>query len=182
MLLPWGRLLVLLLTRACKLGWQRALTMEGPEGALLKLPPMILSWKESRSLRSLPSPSYEQRFLPIHRTEDNAVIEETSLSDSLDAVHACVQKINDGTSSCRLSISDVMGPLVEPLSSDNLVGEASTSGVPTTVAVTTALSTTFAQTGSVPPISVLDYDAEPHAEAPSPTTIVFEKEELETTS
>ncbi|GJV69861.1 hypothetical protein Tco_1485370, partial [Tanacetum coccineum] len=114
-------------------------------------------------------------------TKDNAVIEETSLYDSLDAVHACVQKINEGTSSCRLYISDVMGPLVEPLSSDNLVGEASTSGVPITVAVTTALSTTFAQIGSVPPISVLDYDAEPHAEAPPPTTIVFEKEELETT-
>ncbi|GKD73995.1 hypothetical protein Tco_1332277 [Tanacetum coccineum] len=36
-------------------------------------------------------------------------------------------------------------------------------------------------TGSVPPISVSDYDAVPHAEAPPSTTIVFEKEELETT-
>ncbi|GJX84601.1 hypothetical protein Tco_0335375 [Tanacetum coccineum] len=162
-------------------GWQRALTMEGPEGALLKLPPMILLWKESISPRSLPSPSYEQLFLPIHRMKDNAVIKETSLSDSLDAVHARVQKIKEGTSSCRLSISDIMGPLVKPLSFENLVGEASTSGVPTTVVVTTALSTTFAQTGSIPPISVSDYDAEPHAEAPPPAEIVFEKEELETT-
>ncbi|GJR65751.1 hypothetical protein Tco_0011816 [Tanacetum coccineum] len=36
-------------------------------------------------------------------------------------------------------------------------------------------------TGSVPPISVSDYDVAPHAEAPPSTTIVFEKEELETT-
>ncbi|GJZ54188.1 hypothetical protein Tco_0609073 [Tanacetum coccineum] len=73
-------------------------------------------------------PSYEQLFLPIYQTKDNANIKE-------------------GASSCRLSLWDIMGPLVEPLSSENLVGEASTSGVPVTVVVTTALSTTFAQTG-----------------------------------
>ncbi|GJT94891.1 hypothetical protein Tco_1090409 [Tanacetum coccineum] len=92
-------------------------------------------------------PSYEQLFLPIHRTKDNAVIEETSLFDSLDVVYACVQKIKEGASSRRLSLWDVIGPLVELLSSENLVGEASTSGVPVTVVVTTALSTTFAQIG-----------------------------------
>nr|GEW84989.1 putative reverse transcriptase domain-containing protein [Tanacetum cinerariifolium] len=103
--------------------------------------------------------SYEQLFLPIHRTKDNA----------------------EGASSCRMSILDAMGPLVEPSSSKNLVGEAITSGVLTTIAVTTALSTTFAHTGSVLPISVSDCDAEPHVEAPHFVAIVIEKEELETT-
>ncbi|GKE32332.1 hypothetical protein Tco_1451654, partial [Tanacetum coccineum] len=96
------------------------------------------------------------------KKEDNVVIGETSLSDSLDAVHARVQKIKEGTSSRRLSISDVMGPLVDPLSSKNLVGEASTSGVPTTVAATTAL--VVANVNSIVPISMTNYrvlDAEP---------------------
>ncbi|GJX45852.1 hypothetical protein Tco_0262528 [Tanacetum coccineum] len=68
---------------------------------------------------------------------------------------------------------DVMDPLIEPLFAKNLVGEASTSGVPA-MATTTALSTTFTQTSSVPPISVA-------TEVPSPPKIMFEKEELETT-
>ncbi|GJV32080.1 hypothetical protein Tco_1392480 [Tanacetum coccineum] len=109
-------------------------------------------------------PSYEQLLLPIHRTEDIVVIRETSLSDLLDLVHACVRKIKEGASSHCLSILDVIGPLVEPLYFENLVGKASTSGVLATVAVTTALSTTFASTSSVPPIFIVDYgvlDAEP---------------------
>nr|GEU55375.1 hypothetical protein [Tanacetum cinerariifolium] len=35
-------------------------------------------------------PSHEQLMLPIHRTEDQVVIGETSLSFSLDVVHARV--------------------------------------------------------------------------------------------
>nr|GEV93446.1 hypothetical protein [Tanacetum cinerariifolium] len=60
----------------------------------------------------------------------------------------------------------------QPLSAENLIGETSTSSVPAAVANTTASSTTFAEIGSVPPI--------PHAKAP-PSSIVFEKEELDTT-
>ncbi|GJU64639.1 hypothetical protein Tco_1246474 [Tanacetum coccineum] len=74
-------------------------------------------------------------------------------------------------------------PLIEPLSAENLIGEASTSGV-SAMATTTALSTTFIQTSSVPPISVANYEflgAGPSIEIPSPLKIVFEKEELETT-
>ncbi|GJW73151.1 hypothetical protein Tco_0132521 [Tanacetum coccineum] len=74
--------------------------------------------------------------------------------------------------------------LIEPLSAENLVGEASTSGIPA-MATTTALCTTFTQTSSVPLISVADYEvlgAEPPTKVPSPPKIVFEKEELETTS
>ncbi|GJX36835.1 hypothetical protein Tco_0248392 [Tanacetum coccineum] len=95
-------------------------------------------------------PSYEQLMLLIYWMEYNVVIGETSLSFSLDVVHA----------------------------------RASTSGVPATADLTTALPTTFAQTGSVPSILVLDYevlDVEPQTEAPSPASVVFEKEELETT-
>ncbi|GKD62786.1 hypothetical protein Tco_1300295, partial [Tanacetum coccineum] len=100
-------------------------------------------------------PSPEQLMLPIHRPEDQVVIGETSLSFSMDV----------------------------PLSAENLVGKPSTFGVPAT-ATTTALSTTFIQTSSVPPISVADYEvlgAEPSAEVPSPLKIVLEKEELEST-
>ncbi|GKB47213.1 hypothetical protein Tco_0897966, partial [Tanacetum coccineum] len=102
-------------------------------------------------------PSHEHLLLLVHRKEDNVVIRETSLSESLDAVHAQVQKVKEGGSSHRLSISDVMDPLVNLLSFENLVGEASTSGVPVTVTVTTTLSTTFAHTISIPPISLADY-------------------------
>ncbi|GJX29572.1 hypothetical protein Tco_0237651 [Tanacetum coccineum] len=83
----------------------------------------------------------------------------------------------------RLSISEAMIPLIEPLSAENLVGEASSSGVPALI-TTTALSTTFVQTGSVPPVSVADYEvsgAGPSTRVPSPLKFMFEKEELETT-
>ncbi|GKA64008.1 hypothetical protein Tco_0763614 [Tanacetum coccineum] len=122
-------------------------------------------------------------MLPIHHPEDQVVIGETSLSFSLDVIHACVQRIQGDAASRRLSLSDSMVPLTEPLSAENLTGEASTSGVPAT-ATTTALSTTFIQTSFVPPISMADYEVlgmGPSTEVPSPPKIVFEKEELETT-
>ncbi|GJX15410.1 hypothetical protein Tco_0216242 [Tanacetum coccineum] len=106
-------------------------------------------------------PSYEQLMLPIHRTGDNRI--------------CCVT---------QLIPSDVMVPLIEPLFAENLVGEASTSDVPATAALTTALSTTFALTRSIPSILVSDYkvlDAEPQTEAPPFASVVFEKEELDTT-
>ncbi|GJT89758.1 putative reverse transcriptase domain-containing protein [Tanacetum coccineum] len=90
------------------------------------------------------------------------VIGETSLSFSLDLAYARVRKLKEGVASRRLSISDALVPIVEPLSAENLVGEANTSGV-LAVVTTTALSTTFVEAGSVPPI--------PHTEAPS--IIVF---------
>nr|GFB37531.1 hypothetical protein [Tanacetum cinerariifolium] len=110
------------------------------------------------------------------------VIGETYLYFSLDVVHARVQRILGDVASRRLSLSDVMFPFIEPLSAENFVGEASTSGVLAT-AITTALSTTFTQTISVPSISVADYEvsgAKPPTKVPSPPKIVFEKEELET--
>nr|GEV72059.1 hypothetical protein [Tanacetum cinerariifolium] len=93
-------------------------------------------------------PAYEQLLLPIHWKEDNVVIRETSLSNSLTVVYDRVQKVKEGALSHRLYIFEDMGPLVDPLSSENLIGEASTSGVPPVVATTTALSTTFVYTSS----------------------------------
>ncbi|GKC58656.1 hypothetical protein Tco_1086254 [Tanacetum coccineum] len=134
----------------------------------------ILTFREGPSAEtpkvSRLQPAYEQLLLPIHRKDDNAVIRETSLSDSLNVVHERVQKVKEGALSHRLSISDSMGPLADPLSSKNLVGEASTSGVPVTAATTTALSVsiTIADASSVLPISVACYevlDAKPQLEA-----------------
>ncbi|GKC91613.1 hypothetical protein Tco_1152262 [Tanacetum coccineum] len=100
-------------------------------------------------------PSPEQLMLPINRLEDQVVIEETFLSFPLDL-----------------------------LSPGNLVSEASTSGVPTVV-TTTALSTTFVQASSVPLIPIADdgfLGAGQPTQVPPPSKIMFEKEELETTS
>nr|GFA62291.1 hypothetical protein [Tanacetum cinerariifolium] len=125
-------------------------------------------------------PAYEKLLLPIHRKEDNAIIRETSLSDSLNVVHDRVQKVKEGALSHRLFISEAMGPLLDPLSSKNLVGKASTSGVPATVAITTVLT---ASVSSIPPISVADYkvlNTEPQAEASHYPKIIFEQKTLET--
>nr|GEV89668.1 reverse transcriptase domain-containing protein [Tanacetum cinerariifolium] len=72
---------------------------------------------------------------------------------------------------------------MELLSAENLVGEASTYGVSAMI-TTTALFTTFVQTDSVPLLSVADYEflgIGLSTEIPSPSNIMFEKEELETT-
>nr|GEY19380.1 transposase (putative), gypsy type [Tanacetum cinerariifolium] len=84
---------------------------------------------------------------------------EGSAAETLEASQLQTS-IKGEAASHHLSLSDAMVPLIEPLSAGNLVGEASTSGVPTGVAVTFALSTTFAQTGSVPPMPVSAHDAE----------------------
>ncbi|GKA73190.1 hypothetical protein Tco_0779406 [Tanacetum coccineum] len=75
-------------------------------------------------------PSLEQLMLPIHRREDQVVIGETSLSFSLDVIHARVQRIRVDVTARRLSLSNVMVLLIEPLSTENLIGEESTFVVP----------------------------------------------------
>ncbi|GJU22490.1 hypothetical protein Tco_1155832 [Tanacetum coccineum] len=91
-------------------------------------------------------PSYEQLLLPIHRKEDNVVTKETSLYDSLDVVHAGVQKLKE---------------------------DAFTLGAPVTAAATTALaiSVTATNISSIPPISMADYDT---ADAGEFSIAVFE--------
>ncbi|GJS71815.1 hypothetical protein Tco_0704656 [Tanacetum coccineum] len=110
-------------------------------------------------------PDVEQLTLPIHRPEDQVVLGETSLSFALSV------------------------PLVDPLSTKNLIGAASTSGsVSAAIVATTALSTTFASTRSVPPITTDDYDIvnvdgqeDVRGNVASFPTVEFEKEELDTT-
>ncbi|GKB99568.1 hypothetical protein Tco_0985705 [Tanacetum coccineum] len=130
-------------------------------------------------------PSHEQLMLPIHKPEDNVVLGEISLSFSLEVIHNRIQSIRGDTEARCLSISDAMVPLIEPLSSENLLGEASTSGVPVNADDATTLSTTFTQSVSVsvPPLSVADHGvvhARLQVEDPSSGEIVFEKEKLET--
>nr|GEW12388.1 UBN2 domain-containing protein [Tanacetum cinerariifolium] len=99
--------------------------------------------------------SLEQLILPIHR----------------DAVAR------------RLSLSKAMVPMIEPLSAENLIGEASTFEVLVT-ATTTALSTTFIQASTVPLISMSDGEVlgvGPCPEVPPPSNIMFVNKELETT-
>ncbi|GJZ37774.1 hypothetical protein Tco_0583965 [Tanacetum coccineum] len=110
-------------------------------------------------------PAYEQLLLPIHQKEDNVVVGETPLSDSLNVVHVHVQRLKEGALSYRLSISDTMGALVDPLSYKNLI-------------------VTAANVSSIPPILVTDHDvpdARIQDEAPHSPKIMFEKENLETT-
>ncbi|GJU53402.1 hypothetical protein Tco_1227116 [Tanacetum coccineum] len=73
-------------------------------------------------------PAYEQLLLPIHRKEDNAVIGETSLSDSLNVVHDRVQKASTS-------------------------GVPATTATTTALSI----SITIANVSSIPPISVVDY-------------------------
>nr|GEU41852.1 ribonuclease H-like domain-containing protein [Tanacetum cinerariifolium] len=72
----------------------------------------------------------------------------------------------------RLSLTDAMVPLIEPLSAKSLIGETSASGVSAMV-MTTALSTTFIQANTIPSV--------PSSEVPPSPKVVFEQEELDTT-
>ncbi|GKF86247.1 hypothetical protein Tco_0254074, partial [Tanacetum coccineum] len=92
-------------------------------------------------------------MLPIHREENNVVLGETSLSFSLQVVHSRVQRVKGEIKEKHLSLTDVMVPLVEPLSSKSLTGEASTSAIPATAEPITTLSITFASFGVVHPLS-----------------------------
>ncbi|GJX78435.1 hypothetical protein Tco_0326584 [Tanacetum coccineum] len=111
-------------------------------------------------------------MLPIHMTEDNVPLGETSLSFSLQVVHSRVQRVRGEIKDKCLSLIDVMVPLIKPLSSKSLIGEASTSATPATAEPITTLSTTLAPFDVVPPLPVPDYrvlDTEPHGGDPSST-------------
>ncbi|GJT55423.1 hypothetical protein Tco_0990477 [Tanacetum coccineum] len=128
-------------------------------------------------------PSPEKLMIPIHRLKDQVVIGETSLSFSLDVAHDRVQILRGNATAQKLSISDALVPLVEPLSAETLVGEVGTFEVPAT-ATSIALSTAFIQAITIPPVLVTDHevsDMGPSTKVSSPPAIVFEKETLETT-
>nr|GEW82732.1 hypothetical protein [Tanacetum cinerariifolium] len=99
-----------------------------------------------------------------------------SKKDSFIVVHLRDQRFRGEVKEKRLLLTDVITPLVEPLSSKSLTGEASTSPI-------TTLSTTFASFKVVLPTLVVSdqvLDVEPHNE--DPTVVTFEKEELGTSS
>ncbi|GKE69966.1 hypothetical protein Tco_1528038, partial [Tanacetum coccineum] len=91
---------------------------------------------------------------------DQVVIGVTSLSFSMDIADDRVKRLKANVASWQLLISDALVPIIEPLSTKNLVGEASTSMVPAT-AVTTALSTTFIQANTVPPVPSIEVPPSP---------------------
>ncbi|GJY13126.1 hypothetical protein Tco_0382435 [Tanacetum coccineum] len=103
-------------------------------------------------------PDVDQLMVPIHRSEDQAVLGSTSLSFALSVSHDRVERIRKNIAEHRSALTGVYVPLVEPLSVQNLTGAAGTSDVlPAVVATTTALSTTFASASTVPSVSVDDY-------------------------
>nr|GEY25231.1 hypothetical protein [Tanacetum cinerariifolium] len=113
--------------------------------------------------------------------KDNAVLGETSLSFSLQVVHSWVQRVRGEIQEKRLSLTNVMVPFAEPLSSKSLIGEAITSATPVTTEPITTLSTTFMSFGVVPPLSISNdqvLDTEPNDA--DPPAVTFEKEELAT--
>ncbi|GJS48763.1 hypothetical protein Tco_0598884 [Tanacetum coccineum] len=121
-------------------------------------------------------PSLEQLMLPIHRPKDNVTFAKTSLSSYLEVVNLRVQRFREEVKEKRLSLTDVMIPFVEPLSSKSLTGEASTSAAPINT-----LWTTFASSAVIHPSSVFSdqvLDADPHNE--DPPVVPFEKKRLGT--
>ncbi|GKD70930.1 hypothetical protein Tco_1325020 [Tanacetum coccineum] len=142
-------------------------------------------------------PDVEQLMLPIHQFEDQVVLGETSLSFALSVAHSQVEKIRGNVAAQRSALVDVWVPLVEPLSAENFMGVVGTSdSVPTIVGTTTVLSTTFASTSSVPPITTDDYEVvsadgqeddqgniqgNVQENVASFPTVEYEKEKLDTT-
>ncbi|GKC44442.1 hypothetical protein Tco_1062164, partial [Tanacetum coccineum] len=104
-------------------------------------------------------PDIEQLKVPIHRSEDQVVLGETSLSFALSVSYSRMEQIRENITAQRSALVGVWTPLSEPLSVTSLMGEASTSGVvPTASVTTTALSITFASASSIPLISTDDYE------------------------
>ncbi|GJY26046.1 hypothetical protein Tco_0400772 [Tanacetum coccineum] len=57
-------------------------------------------------------PSFEQLMVPIHRLEDQVVVGEVPLPSALEMAHSHVQKLKGDVAACRLSLTDVIVPLV----------------------------------------------------------------------
>ncbi|GJX99902.1 hypothetical protein Tco_0356921, partial [Tanacetum coccineum] len=101
-------------------------------------------------------PDVDQLMVPIHRSEDQAVLGSTSLLFALSVSRDRVERIRKNITEHRSALTGIYVPLVEPLSVAALEGTAGTSGtIPDT---TTALSVTFASTSTIPPISTDDYE------------------------
>ncbi|GKA73757.1 hypothetical protein Tco_0780059 [Tanacetum coccineum] len=90
-------------------------------------------------------PDVEQLRVPIHRSKDQVVLGETSLSFTLSVSHSRIKRIRENVAAQQLALIGVWNHLSEPLSVQNLTGAAS-------------MSTTFASTSSIPPITIEDYE------------------------
>nr|GEW92600.1 hypothetical protein [Tanacetum cinerariifolium] len=133
-------------------------------------------------------PDIEQLKVPIHISEDQVVLGETSLSFALSVSHSRVEQIRANIAAKRSALLDVWTPLSEPLFVQHLIGEVGTSAsVPASTVTTMTLS--IISVSSIPPITVDDYEIV-HADGlESPqgnvqgddVTVEFEKEDLDTT-
>ncbi|GJZ81612.1 hypothetical protein Tco_0646606 [Tanacetum coccineum] len=104
-------------------------------------------------------PDIEQLRVPIHRSEDQVMLGETSLSFALGVSQSRMERIRENIAAQRSALLGVWTPLSKPLSVSSLMGKASTFGmVPASPTATTALSTTFASAISIPLISTDDYE------------------------
>ncbi|GKA16722.1 hypothetical protein Tco_0696559, partial [Tanacetum coccineum] len=135
------------MTRVCKTGWRLVLTMERPEEVLLTFSLTILSQKPIMLLSSMLSVPWIFPFLAQLESRKDA-----SMADTMDLLHleghaaetpeasqlqpspeqlmVPICRIRGDVAACRLSLTDAMVPLIEPLFVKSLTGEASTSGVP----------------------------------------------------
>nr|GEW35213.1 hypothetical protein [Tanacetum cinerariifolium] len=128
-----------------------------------------------------------------HGKADQVVLYETSLLFSLSVTHSRVERIRENVAAKRSALIGVWTLLVDLLSVENLVGESGTSNsMPTIIATTTSLSTTFASEISIPPITIEDYEVvgtdgpeeaqgNGQGNVASFPIVEFEKEELDTT-
>ncbi|GJX40109.1 hypothetical protein Tco_0255099 [Tanacetum coccineum] len=66
-------------------------------------------------------------MLPIHRSEDQVVLGETSFSFALSVANSWAERIRKSVAEQRSSLADAMVPLVDPLSTKNLTGAIDTS-------------------------------------------------------
>ncbi|GKC49113.1 hypothetical protein Tco_1071858 [Tanacetum coccineum] len=140
--------------RAINKGMQDGLAAESHKDAsmvdimdLLRLESPTVETSETRP----PQPLLDELMIPIHRLEDHV-------------------RLRGDATARRLSLTDSIRPLVEPLPFRVLTGEASSSA---DITVTTAHATTFDQTFLIP--------VGPSTEVPLSPKIVFEEEELDTT-
>nr|GEU40773.1 hypothetical protein [Tanacetum cinerariifolium] len=76
------------------------------------------------ALQRLREHDVKQLMLPIHQSEDQVVLGETSLSFALSVAHSRVKRIRKNVAAQQSALVDVWVPLVEPLFVENLMGAA----------------------------------------------------------
>nr|GEU39418.1 hypothetical protein [Tanacetum cinerariifolium] len=104
-------------------------------------------------------PNVDQLMVLIHCSPDKVVLGATALSLSLEVSSFRVRRIKENIANQRSALRDVFVPLAEPFSAAALTGTAGNSDTAHATADTNiALSTTFASSSSIEPISIDDYE------------------------